>query len=78
MVLFSAKFNGDFDTEILKDLIFEKTGHEISLYALNKAFGFLPAKFKPSTYTLDVLAIYCGYPNWDYFCSINKQGLSTS
>ncbi|MFC0513877.1 hypothetical protein ACFFGT_06690 [Mucilaginibacter angelicae] len=67
--LHHAEFDSEFfDTEILKDLIIEKTGHEINLYALNKAFGIIPARFKPSPYTLDVLAIYCGYIGWDDFC----------
>jgi hypothetical protein len=61
-----------FDTEVLEKLIVEKTGHEMSLHALNKAFGIIPARFKPSSYTLDVLAVYCDFLNWDDFCIMNE------
>jgi hypothetical protein len=67
-----------FDAEILKDLIFKKTGREITLNALDRAFGIIPAKFKPSTYTLDTLSIYCGYGNWDDFYMVNREVLSTN
>ena len=78
MVLLLAKFDGDFDAEVLKDLVFEKTGREISPGALNMAFGIMPAKFKPSAYTLNTLTIYCGYAGWDDFYSINGESLPTS
>lgn len=78
-VLYHAQFDGDFfDAEILKDLIFKKTDREIMLNALGRAFGVIPAKFKPSTYTLDTLSIYCGYANWDDFYMLNRDGLPTS
>jgi hypothetical protein len=78
-VLYYAQFDGGFfDAEILEKLIFEKTGREISLNALDKVFGIIPAKFEPSTYTLDTLSIYCGYANWDDFYMVNREGLPTS
>jgi hypothetical protein len=78
-VLHYAQFDGGFfDAEILEKLIFEKTGREISLNALDMVFGIMPAKFKPSIYTLDILSIYCGYVNWDDFYMLNRDGLPTS
>jgi hypothetical protein len=78
-VLYHAQFDGDFfDTEILKDLILTKTGREITLNALDRAFGIIPAKFKPSAYTLDTLSIYCGYASWDDFYMVNREVLPTS
>ncbi|WP_143065177.1 hypothetical protein [Mucilaginibacter gossypiicola] len=70
MVLLFAKFDGDFDAEVLNDLILEKTGREISPSALNMTFGTMPSKFKPSYYTLNTLSIYCGYASWDDFCGL--------
>ncbi len=71
MVLLFVEFDGGFDAQILKDVVFEKTGREISANALNMAFGIMPAKFKPSVYTLNTLSIYCGYAGWDDFYSVN-------
>ena len=73
-VLHYAKFNSEFfDTELLKDLIIEKTGFEIGICALDMTFGIAPSKFKPSFYTLNVLAVYCGYENWkDFYIRNNK------
>lgn len=70
MVLLFAKFDYGFDAEMLKGVIFEKTGRDISVNALNMAFGFEPARFKPSAYTLDTLSIYCGYEGWNNFYSL--------
>jgi hypothetical protein len=78
-VLYHAQLDGGFfDAQILKQLIFQKTGREIALSALDRAFGVIPAKFKPSAYTLDTLSIYCGYANWDDFYMLNKEVLPTS
>ncbi|WP_413667036.1 hypothetical protein ACEN9X_21210 [Mucilaginibacter sp. Mucisp86] len=57
---------------------FKKTGREISPNALNMVFGIMPAKFKPSAYTLDTLSIYCGYAGWEDFYSMNGWILPTS
>jgi hypothetical protein len=56
------------ETSILQTMITMQTGHQLSLHALNKAFGVTPARFKPSPYTLDILALFCGYNNWALFC----------
>lgn len=78
-VLYNAQFDGGFfDAEILKDLILKKTGREINLNAIDRAFDIVPAKFKPSTYTLDTLSIFCGYANWGDFYMVNKESLPTS
>jgi hypothetical protein len=78
-VLYHAQFDGDFfEAEILKGLIFKKTGREITLNTLDRVFGIIPAKFKPSTCTLDILSIYCGYGNWDDFYMVNTEVLPTN
>ncbi|AYL96497.1 hypothetical protein [Mucilaginibacter celer] len=69
MVLKKAGLNFT-ETSALKSIITAQTGHQLSLYALNKAFGLAPARFKPSPYTLDVLALFCGYEGWDHFCRV--------
>ena len=56
------------DCETLQTLITSHTGLYISLLALERIFGFEPARFTPSLYTLDVLAKYCSYENWESFC----------
>lgn len=67
-VLNYANLNKElFDADTLKKIIVKKTGHEISTYALNRAFDIIPGKFNPSAYTLNVLAIYCGYAGWNDF-----------
>jgi hypothetical protein len=51
------------DCNQLKTLIEKKTGQHISEVALQRLFGFAPARFQPSAYTLDVLAKYSDYEN---------------
>jgi len=52
---------------ILKGLIGDVTGMNISLIAIQRLFGFTPSKFLPSLYTLNTLAFYCGYGDWETF-----------
>ena len=71
-VLHHANLNRDLlDTDTLKKIIVENTGHEISIHALNRAFDIIPGRFNPSPYTLDILAIYCGYTSWSDFYLMN-------
>jgi hypothetical protein len=52
--------------------VFKETNYEISEIAILRTFNFLPAKFPPSYYTKDVLALYCGYENYFEFCRNSK------
>jgi hypothetical protein len=45
------------------------TGTWLSETTLLRAYGFLPAKFAPSSYAKDILARYCGYENYAAFCT---------
>jgi hypothetical protein len=40
----------------------------MSLIGVKRIFGFKKAKFHPSRYTLDLLAIYCKFDSWSRFC----------
>jgi len=56
------------DCKIMQEFIIRATGKYISLTSLERIFGFQQAKFGPSIYTLDVLALYCHYPNYQAYC----------
>ncbi|WP_184544674.1 hypothetical protein [Mucilaginibacter sp. FT3.2] len=52
-------------------IVLEKTGQRISETTIKRFYGFALARFNPSLYTLDTLAKYCNYSNWDDY--VNKQ-----
>lgn len=55
------------DFELLVDIIFEKTGINLSLTTLKRIWGRVDYQSSPSTSTLNVLAQYLGYDHWrDY------------
>jgi len=56
------------DCKQLKEFISLKTKHYISEISLQRLYGFIPAKFSPSFYTLDVLSKYCGFEDWKAYC----------
>lgn len=47
--------------------ILEKTKRAVSNSTLKRFFGLVNSKNNPSKYTLDTLAIYVGYENWEDF-----------
>lgn len=55
------------DCQILSDTILEKTNRQISVSTLKRFFGIIQTKFNPSKYTLDTLAIYLKFKNWNDF-----------
>lgn len=57
----------------LSELIEESTGRSISQTSLRRFFGLLPSKSALSRYNLDTLAIYCGYLDYEAFCSKNSE-----
>ena len=47
--------------------VFMQTNRQLSATTILRLYNFLPAKFPPSAFTKEVLAIYCGYENYDDF-----------
>ncbi|GAA4339835.1 hypothetical protein GCM10023149_50810 [Mucilaginibacter gynuensis] len=68
------------DCKVISLLILNKTKQRISETTLKRVYGFAYCKFKPSLFTIDVLAQYCGYKGWDDFCAKqeNKQATKSS
>jgi len=55
------------DCKAISLLIYKKTNHQISETTLKRVYGFAYSKFKPSQFTLDAMAQYCGFGGWaDY------------
>jgi hypothetical protein len=55
------------DCAILSNELRELTGRSVGITTLRRFFGIDPSKNMPSIYTLDSLAIFCGYNSWDNF-----------
>jgi hypothetical protein len=72
------------DCKTISAKIFNKTKQSISETTLKRVYGFAYSKFKPSLFTIDVMAKYCGYQNWEDFCfkqdqtTVNPNDTSTS
>ena len=65
------------DLECLCIEIEKETKQKISLNTLKRLFGFIAGVSEPRLYTLDTIAIYLGYSNWDvYLLSLDKSGNS--
>jgi hypothetical protein len=60
---------GDCKTLSLK--IFKKTSQQVSETTLKRIYGFAYSKFKPSLFTLDALAKFCGAKSWADFSEHN-------
>ena len=50
-----------------------KTSHYISSQTLRRLYGLVKTNTSPSLFTLDALSQYCGYENWDQFCSEKRD-----
>lgn len=61
------------DCKTISAKIFTKTKQSISETTLKRVYGFAYSKFKPSLFTIDVMAKYCGYHNWEDFCFEKDQ-----
>ncbi len=53
------------DCQILSVSILQKTNRQISSSTLKRLFGIIHSPYNLSKYTLDTLAIYLNYTNWD-------------
>ncbi|MBL4674885.1 MAG: hypothetical protein JKY70_01555 [Mucilaginibacter sp.] len=56
------------DCRIIAADILRQTKQSVSETTLKRIFGFAYSKFKPSIFTIDVMAKYCGYKGWEDFC----------
>ncbi|WP_461449486.1 hypothetical protein [Mucilaginibacter sp.] len=74
LVLVVAQFRNlsPSDCKTLSLLIFKKTNQQVSETTLKRVYGFAYSKFKPSLFTMDAMARYCGYQGWTDFC--DKDG----
>lgn len=57
------------DCKFLADTICEETGSRISTTTIRRLFGFLKSKTIPAKYTLNILADYVDYKDWEHFCN---------
>ncbi|AMR30624.1 hypothetical protein A0256_03890 [Mucilaginibacter sp. PAMC 26640] len=48
----------------------------ISETTLKRLYGFAESKFNPSLFTLNALAVFCGYIGWDAFCQLHLNAVS--
>ena len=55
------------DCDSLSEDIFISTKQKISVSTLKRLLGFVSGVQEPRLYTLDVLAKYLGYNNWDFY-----------
>ena len=56
------------DCKALALQIYVKTKLTVSETTLKRVYGFAYSKFKPSLFTINVMAKYCGFEGWDNFC----------
>ena len=62
---------GDCKTLSLK--IYKKTNQQVSETTLKRVYGFAFSKFKPSLFTLEAMARFCGFSGWASFCENNSE-----
>lgn len=55
------------DCQVLSESILQYTNRQVSVSTLKRFFGIISTPFKPSKYTLDTLAIYLNFKNWQDF-----------
>ena len=56
------------DFDFLSESIFEELHQKVSATTLKRLWGYLQESSAPRTSTLDLLAQYVGYADWDSFC----------
>lgn len=65
------------DLECLCIEIEKQTKQKISLNTLKRLFGFISGVSEPRLYTLDTIALFLGFANWDvYLLSLDQLGNS--
>jgi two-component system sensor histidine kinase VicK len=53
--------------------LIKKTDIRLSETTIKRLYGFAESKFKPSLFTLNALAIYCGYNSWEAFKNLQPD-----
>ncbi len=66
-IKFGKKIEHQIDCKNLSISIQTTTGKAVSTSTLRRLFGFLPTNSQPNRNTLDALAEYCGFENWENF-----------
>src|ERR1700761_1596931 len=61
------------DCQSLALNISKQTKKQISDTTIKRIYGFALSSSVPSLYTLNLLAEYCGYSSWDYFCDEHSK-----
>jgi len=61
------------DTYHLSETIYAKTGKKVSPTTLQRLLGLVKSKSRPFCSTLNILAEYIGYKDWERFCDIQKE-----
>ncbi len=70
-VQFGREIRYPMDCEELAKSITKQTGSRISGSTLKRLFAFNKGTERPRLYTLDTIARYLGYPNWDHLDAAN-------
>lgn len=70
---FSKEIRYPKDCDALAASINKHCGEKISATTLMRLFGLMKSNTKPRLYTLDLIAQYCGFENWD--AAIDKDQL---
>lgn len=66
------------DFEYLSDCIFQKLHEKISPTTLKRLWGYIPETSTPRVSTLNILAEFLDYQDWDAFCSQEPQTSPTT
>ena len=74
---FGSKINYSKDCKLLAEQVFEKTNRQISISTIKRFFDIIKSSFQPSRYTLDTLAFFTGYENWDDYISHSQTASSS-
>ena len=75
---FGAKILYPKDCQALAISIESYTSRYISSSTLKRIWNIIKSKYNPSKYSLDTLAVYCGYNDWGNFVSqAVKQGIES-
>ena len=61
------------DFDFLSESIFEALHQKVSATTLKRLWGYLAESSAPRISTLDILAQYVGYTDWDHFCQPETQ-----
>ena len=56
------------DFTILSSIIFEETKRSIGVTTIKRLLGYIDDSRKTNEYTLNTIAIYLGYKNWNELC----------